>query len=64
LFSANYANIEDDLFKTANWLSVPKYTGYGLGLAYDSFLGPVEIRYTYSPDIRGQYWFFNVGFWF
>jgi len=62
--SANYANIEDDLFKTSNWLSIPKYTGYGIGYGYDSFFGPIEIKYTYSPDQRTQYWFFNLGYWF
>lgn len=62
--SANYANIEDDLFKTSNWLSIPSYTGYGLGYSYESFFGPIEIKYTYSPDEHTSYWFFNIGFWF
>ncbi len=62
--SANYANVEDDLFKTSNWLSLPDYTGYAIGYSYDSFIGPIEIKYTYSPDQHSNYWFFNVGFWF
>jgi len=64
ILSANYANIEDDLFKTSNWLSIPSYSGYALGYSYDSFIGPIEIKYTYSPEERNQQWFFNVGFWF
>lgn len=64
VFSANYANVENNLFKTNNWLSVPKYTGYAFGYGYDSFLGPIEIKYTYSPDHREHYWLFNVGYWF
>ena len=62
--SANYANVEDDLFKTSNWLSLPTYSGYALGCSYDSFIGPIEVKYTYSPELNQQYWFFNVGFWF
>ena len=64
IISANYANVEDDLFKTSNWLSLPNYTGYAIGYAYESFLGPVEVKYTYSPDSHAKYWFFNIGYWF
>jgi NTE family protein len=62
--SANYANVEDDLFKSSNWLSIPSYTGYAFGYGYDSILGPIEVKYTYSPDQRSHYWFFNLGYWF
>ena len=64
LASVNYANIEDELFKSSNWLSVPDYTGYALGYSYESIIGPLELKYTYSPDQKTQYWFFNIGFWF
>lgn len=62
--SANYANVEDDLFKTSNWISLPTYSGYALGYSYDSFIGPIEVKYTYSPELSQQYWFFNIGYWF
>ena len=62
--SANYANVEDDLFSTSNWISLPTYSGYALGYSYDSFIGPIEVKYTYSPELSKQYWFFNIGYWF
>ncbi|WP_282043913.1 patatin-like phospholipase family protein [Winogradskyella flava] len=64
LFSANYANIEDGIFETGEWLTAPDYSGYALGYSLETFLGPLEAKYTYSPDIGESYWFFNLGFWF
>lgn len=65
-FSANYANIEDDLFSSTDidWFSLPKYSGYAVGYGIETFLGPVEAKYTWSPETRKSYWFFNLGFWF
>ncbi|MBO3117941.1 patatin-like phospholipase family protein [Winogradskyella sp. DF17] len=64
IFAANYANVEDRLFDTGNWLSSPDFTGYALGYSLETFLGPLEARYTYSPETGEDYWFFNLGFWF
>jgi NTE family protein len=63
-FAANYANIEDDLFKTGDWFSKPKYNGYAIGYALESAVGPVEIKYTWSPELKKGYTFISVGFWF
>ncbi|GAB4154708.1 MAG: patatin-like phospholipase family protein [Winogradskyella sp.] len=64
LLAANYANVEDRLFDTGNWLTSPNYSGYALGYSLETFLGPLEARYTYSPETGENYWFFNLGFWF
>ncbi|MDA7557643.1 patatin-like phospholipase family protein [Flavobacteriaceae bacterium] len=63
-FAANYANIKNNLFTTFDWLAIPKYSGYGLGYALETFLGPIEIKYSWSPESSQGNWFFNVGFWF
>ncbi|WP_293875596.1 patatin-like phospholipase family protein [Flavobacterium sp.] len=63
-FSANYANVEDNLFATGRWFSEPKYNGYAIGYALESFLGPIEIKYSWSPELSRVYTFVNVGFWF
>jgi NTE family protein len=34
--------------------------GYGL----DTFLGPIEINYAWSPENNSNFWYFNVGYWF
>lgn len=63
-FAANYANISDDLFRTGNWLSKPTYNGYAVGYALESVIGPVEVKYTWSPELNRGYTFISVGFWF
>lgn len=63
-FAANYANVEDNLFETGNWLSTPRYSGYALGYALESRVGPIEVKYTWSPEIKTGYVFLSAGFWF
>ncbi|WP_431157440.1 patatin-like phospholipase family protein [Winogradskyella poriferorum] len=64
LLAANYANVENGLFESGNWLSAPDFTGYALGYSLETFLGPLEGKFTYSPETGNSYWFFNLGFWF
>ncbi|WP_306420457.1 patatin-like phospholipase family protein [uncultured Winogradskyella sp.] len=64
MLSGNFANIEDNIFDDDEWISVPDYTGYALGYSIETFLGPIEAKYTISPELKESYWFFNVGFWF
>lgn len=60
----NWANVEDDIFETGEWFTLPDYRGYALGYAIDSFFGPIQIKYSYSPEQKDSVWYFNVGFWF
>lgn len=64
LLAANYANTEDGIFETGEWITAPDYSGYALGYSLETFLGPLEGKYTYSPETGDGYWFFNLGFWF
>lgn len=64
ILAANYANIDDNIFTTGEWITDPTYSGYTLGCATETFLGPIEIRYARSPQLSRGYWYFNVGFWF
>lgn len=65
-FAANYANVENDLFSSEDieWFSLPDYSGYAIGYGIETFLGPIEVKYTFSPENSQDYWFFNLGFWF
>jgi len=63
-FSANYANAENKLFSTGNWLSTPKYTGYAFGYGLETILGPIELKYSWSPELPKGYIWFSLGFWF
>jgi NTE family protein len=60
----NMANVADDLFENGEWFTSPDFLGYGLGYSVESFLGPLELKYTYSPETKRDIWFFNLGFWF
>jgi len=59
----NVARTDSDLFNKGNIFENTK-TGYGIGYGYDSFLGPIELNYTHSPDTKESYWYFNLGYWF
>jgi NTE family protein len=63
-FAVNVANVGNGLFENTNWLSKIDYTGYALGYGLETFIGPIEIKYSWSPETNKNYWFFNVGFWF
>ena len=50
--SANIANVGDNLFEDNKWVDAIDYSGYALGFGADTFLGPVEIKYSYSSRNR------------
>ncbi|MDP3312852.1 patatin-like phospholipase family protein [Lutibacter sp.] len=61
--TANYARFDKDLFNKGKIFENTK-SGYLLGYGLDTFIGPIELNYTWSPDHKQNYWYFNVGFWF
>lgn len=62
-FSANIANVEDDLFSNNGWIDGIDYSGYAIGCAWETFLGPVEAKYAFSPN-RESEWYVVVGYRF
>ena len=62
--AANYANVQDGLFENGNWLSKPNFNGYAVGYALESIIGPIEIKYSWSPELNRGYAYFTVGFAF
>ncbi|MCK8479195.1 patatin-like phospholipase family protein [Psychroserpens algicola] len=60
----NWANVDDDIFESGEWFTLPDYRGYGLGYGIETFLGPVQAKFAYSPEQRESIWYFNIGFWF
>ena len=63
-FTANYANIENNYFNSLEWISLPQYSGYALGYGMETIIGPLEIKYTWSPETSKGYTWFSIGFWF
>ena len=62
--SANYANVADNIFTNGEWITIPDYSGYAIGYGFDTIIGPIEAKYTWSPETSQSKWFFNIGFWF
>lgn len=63
MFIANYARVEEDVFDNGDLFKNTK-SGYAVGYSVETFLGPIELKYTWSPDHSDHYWLFNLGFWF
>ena len=63
-FAANFANVEDDLFRTGEWFTAPDFSGYGVGYGWESFLGPIQVLYSWSPEGGNNTVFFSIGYWF
>ena len=62
-FIANYARAENDLFKNGRLFANTK-SGYALGYSINTIIGPIELKYSWTPDLNQNYWLFNLGFWF
>lgn len=60
---ANIATSGDNIFKSSDWVKI-KHTGYALGYGVNSFLGPLEVIYSFSPEIEKAVWYVSLGWWF
>ena len=60
----NYANVDDDIFRTGEWFTEPDFTGYAIGYGIESFLGPLEVFYSWTPQNSDGTFFFSIGYWF
>jgi NTE family protein len=64
-FTGNFANIGNKIFEfVESWVSKPNFTGYGFGYGYDSLIGPLEIKHSWSPETRNHFTWISLGFGF
>jgi len=63
-FSANYANIGDNLYEEGKMFSLPTYSGYAVGYGLKTIIGPVEVKHSWSPETHNHFTWVSVGFWF
>jgi NTE family protein len=63
-FSVNIANVGNRLFTTNQWIDGIDYTGYAIGASMDTFMGPIEAKYSISPERDEGEWYVSVGFRF
>jgi NTE family protein len=62
--SLNFANIGDNIFLESEWMEVLNYSGYSVGYGLETFFGPIEIKYNWSPDTSYSAYLINFGYWF
>ncbi len=61
----NASIVGDFIFNaTKTWVNKPTYTGLGLGYGLETLLGPIEIKYTWSPESHFSAFWVNLGFIF
>ncbi len=63
-FLANGGHVDDRLWASGKWATMPSHMGYAAIYALDSFLGPIEFTYSYEPKRHESLWMVNFGFWF
>ena len=64
-FTYNASIVGDFIFNaTKTWLNKPSFTGFGLGYGLETLVGPIEIKYTWSPETHFSAFWFNLGFIF
>lgn len=63
-FTANYMYLKDAMFQYNDWLELPINSGYALGYGFQTVVGPLEIKQSYSPEVKTHYTWFSLGFWF
>ncbi len=66
--TANYATVSDDIFMINDIIKFKGVSGYAIGYGYESILGPINIKYAFSPDNfkndEDGKLFISVGYWF
>jgi len=62
-FVGNYGRINSDLWNGGS-IFEDTVSGYAFGYTWDTFIGPIGLKYSWSPDTVDHFWYFNLGFWF
>lgn len=61
----NASIVGDFIFNaTKTWFNKPTYSGFGLGYGLETLIGPLEIKYTWSPETMIYVFWVNLGFVF
>ncbi len=63
-FTTNIANVGNDLFDKGDWINGIDYSAFGFGYGLETILGPMEIKYSYSPELEKSAWYVALGYRF
>lgn len=58
----NIANVEDDLFKKGDWYKKIQYTGFAIGYGLETFIGPIDLKYSYAPEFKDSQFYVVIGY--
>lgn len=58
----NIANVGDELFENGDWYRKIEYTGFAVGYGLETFFGPIDLKYSYSPQIKDYQIYVVVGY--
>lgn len=61
---ANIANIGNDLFETGEWIDRVHHYAIFAGYGLETILGPMELKYSYSPEMGTSEWYVALGYRF
>lgn len=62
--SGNFSNIGNDIFLNKEWLTLPTYSGYAVGYGLETIVGPIELKFHWSPETDFTGIIVNLGYWF
>ncbi|RFN59042.1 patatin-like phospholipase family protein [Marixanthomonas ophiurae] len=62
--AVNIANVGDDLLTDGKWIDGIDYSGFALGYGMETFLGPLEVKWAFSPERDESEWHIAAGFRF
>lgn len=62
--AVNIANVGNDLFERGKWIDRVNYTGYSMGYGLETLLGPMELKYSYSPEVDDFVLYASLGYRF
>lgn len=63
--TANYSNVGNRIFDVQQWVERVGFSGYAIGYGYDSIIGPIQLKYAFSPDDNTEdQIYISVGYWF
>lgn len=60
---ANFARAEKNIFENGALFDNTK-SGYALQYGIKTLVGPISLTYSYSPEIKDNFWTINIGYWF
>ncbi|HLV92224.1 MAG TPA: patatin-like phospholipase family protein [Aequorivita sp.] len=60
----NIANVGNDLFETGKWIDRIAHTAFYAGYGLETLLGPMELKYSYSPERNESEWYVALGYRF